>query len=257
MQTRITQAVIAAGGQGTRLRPTTETIPKVMIPILGKPLLEWHVEQFKKHGVTEFFFTLQYLPDVITNYFGDGSKWGVKINYFVEKEPLGSAGGIKAFEGKLGPEFFFIYGDTFSLVDYTKMAAEWAKEPADALGMQRMKKTQDYADADVAELDAEGKFVAIHTKPHSAVYPNAYRMRGVFIMRKEILSYVPASPKLQRGEPANTAYDLGKKLLPDIVQRNLKFYSYECDDYSKGIDTVEKWKEVEENLKKLQSEGKT
>ncbi|MBI2623063.1 MAG: nucleotidyltransferase family protein [Candidatus Liptonbacteria bacterium] len=246
MQNKITQAVIAAGGQGTRLRPTTETIPKVMIPILGKPMLEWHVEQFKKHGVKEFFFTLQYLPEVITNHFGDGSKWGVKINYFVEKEPLGSAGGIKAFEKQLGDEFFFIYGDTFSLVDYTKMTENWAKKPADALGMQRMKKTQDYADADVAELDADGKFVAIHTKPHTATYPNAHRMRGVFIMRKEILQYVPE----------NTAYDLGKKLMSDIVKRNLKFYSYECDDYSKGIDTIEKWKEVEENVRKLQSEGK-
>ncbi|MBM3256775.1 MAG: nucleotidyltransferase family protein [Candidatus Liptonbacteria bacterium] len=246
MQNRITQAVIAAGGMGTRLRPTTDTIPKVMIPILGKPMLEWHVEQFKKHGVKEFFFTLQYLPDVTTSYFGDGSKWGVKINYFVEKEPLGSAGGIKAFERQLNDEFFFIYGDTFSLVDYTKMVESWAKKPADALGMQRMKKTQNYADADVAELDADGKYVAIHTKPHSAVYPNAYRMRGVFIMRKEILKYVPE----------NTKYDLGKKLLPDIVAKNLKFYSYECGDYSKGIDTLEKWKEVEENIKKLQVEEK-
>jgi mannose-1-phosphate guanylyltransferase/phosphomannomutase len=217
-----------------------------MIPILGKPMLEWHVEQFKKHGVKEFFFTLKYLPDVIINYFGDGSKWGVKINYFVEKEPLGSAGGIKAFEKQLGNEFFFIYGDTFSLVDYTKVVEEWERKPTDALGMQRMKKTQDYADADVAELDAEGKYVAIHTKPHTAVYPNAYRMRGVFIMKKEILHYVPE----------NTAYDLGKKLLPDIVKRGLKFYSYECDDYSKGIDTLEKWKEVEENVKKFHAGGK-
>lgn len=246
MQTRITQAIIAAGGKGTRLRPTTETIPKVMIPILGKPLLEWHVEQFNKHGVTELFFTLQYLPEVITNYFGDGSKWGVKINYFLEKEPLGSGGGIKAFEGKLGGEFFLVWGDTFSLVDYTKMTEDWAKKPADALGMQRMKKTQDYADADVAELDGDGKYVAIHTKPHGAVYSNAYRMRGVFILRKEILSYIPP----------NKLYDIGKHLLPDIVAKNLKFYSYECDDYSKGIDTVEKWKEVEENVRKLQSEGK-
>jgi NDP-sugar pyrophosphorylase family protein len=246
MQNRITQAVIAAGGMGTRLRPTTEKIPKVMIPILGKPLLEWHVDQFRKHGVAEFFFTLQYLPHVITDYFGNGAKWGVKIEYFFEKEPLGSAGGLKALEGKLNGDFFFVYGDTFSLVDYTKMQEEWAKKPADALGMQRMKKTQDYADADVAELDVEGKFIAIHTKPHTATYSNAYRMRGVFIMRKEILQYVPE----------NTAYDLGKKLLPDVVARGLKFYSYECDDYSKGIDTVEKWKEVEENVKKLQAEGK-
>ncbi len=250
MQTRITQAVIAAGGKGTRLCPTTNTIPKVMIPILGKPLLEWHIDQFKKHGVQEFFLTLQYFPEVIRNYFSNGSKWGVTINYFVEKNPLGSAGGIKAFsaeggsasggeEYRLNDKFFFIYGDTFSLVDYSKMVKVWEQKPEDALGMQRTQKTEEYADADMAELDGEKKMLAIHPKPHQKFYPNAHRLRGIFILRKSILNYIPK----------NTPYDLGKQLLPDVIARGLKFYGYECEEYSKGIDTVEKWREVESYLK--------
>jgi len=94
----IKQAIISAGGFGNRLRPTTDTMPKPMIPILGEPMLLWHVMQFKKHGVTEFFFTLHYLPEVVMNYFGDGSKFGVKMHYFVEQSPMGSAGAIKKFE---------------------------------------------------------------------------------------------------------------------------------------------------------------
>lgn len=235
----ITQAIISAGGLGKRLRPTTDTIPKPMIPILGKPMLQWHVEQFKKHGVKEFFFTLHYLPEVVMDYFGDGSKFGVKINYFVEKEPLGSAGAIKKFEKQLDKEFYYIYGDTFSLMDYGKMEEAYMKKE-NPIGMQRMKRTDDYADADVAELDANGKFIAIHAKPHTEKYPNAYRMRGSFILDKKILSYIPE----------DTAFELGKQLLPKIVAAGENFYSYECDDYSKGIDTMEKWKEVEEHLKK-------
>jgi len=235
----IKQAIISAGGFGTRLRPTTDTMPKPMIPILGKPMLEWHVEQFKKFGVTEFFFTLCYLPEVVMNYFGDGSKFGVKMNYFVEKEPLGSAGGIKKFESQLDPLFYYIYGDTFSLMDYGKMAEAYAQKK-DPIGMQRMKKTDDYADADVAELDATGRFVKIHNEPHTEQYPNAYRMRGAFILDKKVLDYIPD------GVP----FELGKQLLPKLVDAGENFYSYECDDYSKGIDTVEKWKEVEEYLKK-------
>ncbi len=237
----IKQAVILAAGLGTRLKPYTDTMPKPMIPILGKPMLQWHVEQFKKHGVTEFFFNLHYLPHVIKNYFGDGSKFGVKITYNFEPVILGTAGGVKAFEKKLDDEFFLIYGDTFSLVDYSKMRAAWEKLPPGAIGMQRMKKTDDYADADVAELDSTGKYVAIHAKPHTEKYANAYRMRGVFILKKKILSYVPA----------NKPYEIGKNLLPDIVKQGEAFYSYECDDFSKGIDTLEKWKEVEDHLKKL------
>src|SRR3989338_9189883 len=71
----IKQAVILCAGLGTRLKPYTDTMPKAMLPVLGKPMLQWHVEQFKKHGVTEFFINLHYLPDVIKNYFGDGGAY--------------------------------------------------------------------------------------------------------------------------------------------------------------------------------------
>ena len=237
--TGIKQAVILCAGLGTRLRPLTDTMPKPMIPILGKPLLEWNIEQFKKHGVTEFFVNLYYLPDVIRNYFGDGAKWGVKINYFQEPEILGTAGGVKNFANTLDEVFFLIYGDMLSLMDYSKMAAEFVRRP-DAVGMQRMQRTDNYADADVAELATDGSYLRIHPKPHAEKYSNAYRMKGVFILKKEILDYIPP----------NTFYELGKQLLPDAVSRGKKFYSYECEDYTKGIDTIDKYREVEEYLKK-------
>lgn len=248
MENRITQAVILCAGLGTRLRPLTDTTPKPMLPLLGKPMLEWNIEQFKKHGVREFFINLHYLPDVIRNYFGDGSKWGVKINYYFEPEILGTAGGVKGFEKIIGDVFYLIYGDMLSLVDYSKMAENfWTKE--NPVGMQRTKKTDDYADADVAELDKNMKFLKIHSKPHTEKYKNAHgstpltinRMRGVFILKKEILSFIPQ----------NTPYEIGKQLLPDVVNRGKNFYGYECSEYSKGIDTINKYQEVESYLKNL------
>ncbi|MEK7098241.1 MAG: NDP-sugar synthase, partial [Patescibacteria group bacterium] len=149
---------------------------------------------------------------------------------------------VKSFEDRLDDTFFLIYGDMLSLVDYSKMAKEFFKKP-DAIGMQRMKKTDDYADADVAELAADGSYLKIHPKPHSEKYPNAYRMRGVFILNKAAQGFIPK----------NNFYELGKQLLPDLIAKGKKFYSYECDDYSKGIDTEEKWREVEEYLQKVQS----
>ena len=243
----IKQAIISAGGLGTRLRPTTDTMPKPMIPILGEPMLLWHVMQFKKYGVTDVFFTLYYLPQVVIDYFGDGSKFGITTHYFVEPEPLGSAGGIKKFEKDLDASFYYIYGDTFSLMDYGAMAKAYATK-RNPIGMQRVKKTQDYADADVAELDAHGKFVAIHGKPHEVKYPfDVYRLRGSFILDKKILDYIPVA-----GE-----WDFGKKLLPELVQRGENFYGYECNDYSKGIDTPDKWHEVEEYVKSHHIELRT
>ncbi|MEK7465656.1 MAG: NDP-sugar synthase [Patescibacteria group bacterium] len=233
------QAVILSAGLGTRLRPLTDTIPKPMIPLLGKPMLEWNIEQFKKHGVTEFFINLHYLPDVIRNYFGDGSKFGVKINYVFESAILGTAGGVKQFENKLDVEFFLIYGDMISLVDYTTMA-DFFDKLKDPIGIQRVGKTGDYADADIAELNQNGRFMKIHPKPHTEKYPNAYRMRGVFILKKEILNFVPLG----------ISYEIGKELLPEIVRKGKNFYGYECDEYSKGIDTMDKYREVERHLSK-------
>jgi len=234
----IKQAVIAAGGFGTRLRPFTDTVPKPMLPILGKPMLAWDIEQFKKHGATDIFCTLHYLPEVVMNYFGDGSRFGVKMHYAIEKEPLGSAGGIKQFEPALDDDFFYIYGDMLSLMDYAAMERAWREKPVGAIGMQRVKKTDDHADADVVELDENGCVTAVHPKPHTQAYANAYRARGSFILDKKIVSYIPD------GVP----FDFGRQLLPAVLAAGEKFYTYECDDYSKGIDTVEKWKEVEAYL---------
>ena len=209
-----------------------------MICVAGKPLLLWNVEQFKKHGVEDFFITLYHLPEVIRDFFGDGSRFGVNIRYSVEKEPLGSAGGIKNFTADLDDLFYFMYGDMFGLMDYTKMAKAYA-EKANPIGMQRMEKTENYDDADVAVLDSTGAVAEVHAKPHASRYPNAYRMRGSFILSKRILDYIPQG----------IAYNIGRQLIPEVVNAHEKFYAYECDDYSKGIDTKEKWKEVEEYVK--------
>ena len=240
MANKIKQAVLLCGGMGTRLRPYTYTMSKQMIPILGHPLTEWNIVQFKKHGVTDFLVNLYTKPEVMRGYLGDGSKLGVKITYNLEKEPPGVAGSIKQFEKYVDDEFFVIYGDMLSFIDYAKMEKAWREKPEGALGMQRMQKLDDYKDADVAEIDGSGKIIAIHPKPHERrTYANAYRMRGTFIMKKRILDYVPTGKY----------YEIGRDLLPDAIRRGESFYAYECDDYSKGIDTIEKWQEVEGYLK--------
>ncbi len=229
------QAVILSAGLGTRLRPITDTIPKVMIPIAGKPLLEHNIEQFKKYGVEEFFINLHYLPEIVKEYFGDGSKWGVKINYHLEPEILGTAGGVKSFESLLDDKFFVIYGDVFSLVDYSKYYDYWETKP-NAIGVQRVGDTANPQDKDLVEVDDELRFVKIHAKPHKELPQNYKGMRGIFIFKKRILDYVPA----------NTYYEIGNQLLPDILAKSEKFYGYECDDYSVGIDTLEAYKRANE-----------
>jgi len=207
-----------------------------MIPVLGKPLLEWHVEQYKKYGVKDFIFSLGYLPQVVMDYFGDGSRFGVHIAYHVETTPLGSFGYMPLLSG-LHDRFYFIYGDVFSLVDYGAMAAAYATKNA-PMGIQRVGRTEERGNADLAELDHQGRFVDIHKKPHTKEYPNAYSLRGSFILERDIVSYV------EEGKPA----DLAKDVLPKVIGDGKNFYGYECSDYSKGVDTMEKVQEVEAHL---------
>jgi NDP-sugar pyrophosphorylase family protein len=205
-----------------------------MLPLLGVPMVEWNIRRFRTFGVTDFFINLHYLPEALPSFLGDGSRLGVRIRYHIEPELLGTAGGIKSFEEQLDEEFFLIYGDIFSHVDYGAMEQIW-RQKVRACGMQSMKQTTDYSDADVAELDRDGRVVAVHPKPHTATYPNAYRMRGVFIMRREILA----------GIPAGKYAEIGKDLLPAVIAKGGSFYGYTSNDYSKGIDTLDKWREVE------------
>lgn len=115
------QAVILAGGLGTRLRPMTYDIPKPMIPINGKPYLEYQIEYLRDQGVRDVLILVGYLGNQIIDHFGNGAKIGVNINYSKEEKPLGTAGGLKNAEKLLEDNFLLIYGDSFLPINYNDL----------------------------------------------------------------------------------------------------------------------------------------
>src|SRR5919199_927760 len=102
------KAVIMAGGKGTRLRPLTSNQPKPMVPIVNVPCMEHIVNLLKRHGFEDILVTLEFMPEVIRDHFGDGSEWDVKMEYSVEEEPLGTAGSVKFVEDKLTERFIVV-----------------------------------------------------------------------------------------------------------------------------------------------------
>jgi len=208
-----------------------------MLPLLGVPMIEWNLRRFLEFGIDRFFINLHYLPEVLRNYVGDGSQWGAKVSYHYEANILGTAGGIKSFEDQLDEEFFVIYGDIFSQVNYKSMESVW-RQSKGVVGMQRVRKANHYIDADVVELDGSDRVVAVHPKPHSAVYVNVYRMAGIFIFRREILSVTQK----------DSYSEIGRDMLPAVLKTGADFRGYLCDDYSKGIDTLQKKEESESYL---------
>jgi len=245
MPNRITQAVILSAGLGTRLREVTgDAVPKVMVPLLGRPILEWHIERLKKHGVQEFFINLFYLPNKIKEYFGDGSKLGVKINYVLEEPEIrGTAGGIKDFEGKLRDNFFVIYGDVYNEIDYAKMEEEFAKH-SDLITLTTVGENDHPWDSDLVELDSDSRFLKIHPKPHQELPVKYKAMRAaVFIFNQRILKYIPAQ----------TYYEIDHKLLPEVMARGELVYGYEPSksEFIKDIGTPERYHAVEKRLAKF------
>jgi len=237
----ISQAVILSAGFGIRLRPLTDNIPKVMVPLAGKPLLQWHIEELKKYGVREFFINLHYLPDVITSHFGDGAKFGVKIHYALEEpEILGTAGGIKNFDNLLGDHFFVLYGDTFYEINYGNLMSFYESR-RDAIGVGTVRQTDHPWDSDLAVVGEDDRIVEFLPKPHKELPKNYWGMSAPYIFSKKILEYIPSGKY----------YEIDHQLVPELLKRGYKYYAYRLKEgeFRKDIGTPERYGAVESYLK--------
>lgn len=242
MAVKITQAIILSAGLGTRLEPITHgKIPKVMVPLAGKPLLQWHIERLQSFGVEKIFINLFHLPEAVQNYFGDGSKWKVRIEYCVEAPDIrGTAGGIKNFERELHANFLVCYGDVFNLINHAKMMKAYAQRSG-SIAMTVIGDNEHPHDSDLVEVDKNLQFIKIHPKPHTAMPPKYKTMlAAAFIFNKKILKYIPA----------NAYYEIDHQLLPDVIARREKVYGYQCQDYVHDIGTPERYQQVQQYLRK-------
>lgn len=210
------KAIIMAGGKGTRLMPLTNSIPKPMVNIIDKPVLEYVVNLCKNHGITEIGITLGYLPDAIVDYFGDGKKFGVNITYFFEDEPLGTAGGVKNAEGYLGEDFVVLSGDAYSEIDLTR-AIEFHKQKESLFTIVATPHPNPVGYG-IIELDFENRIKKFVEKPQ-VVYPSLINT-GIYVMKKTVLNFIP-----------DGFYDFGKDLLPRLTD-----VAYAIVDYNYWSD---------------------
>ena len=205
-----------AGGKGTRLMPLTNSIPKPMVNIIDKPVLEYVINLCKNHGITEIGITLGYLPDAIVDYFGDGKKFGVNITYFFEDEPLGTAGGVKNAEGYLGEDFVVLSGDAYSEIDLTR-AIEFHKQKESLFTIVATPHPNPVGYG-IIELDFENRIKKFVEKPQ-VVYPSLINT-GIYVMKKTVLNFIP-----------DGFYDFGKDLLPRLTD-----VAYAIVDYNYWSD---------------------
>ncbi|MBU1125899.1 MAG: NTP transferase domain-containing protein, partial [Candidatus Omnitrophica bacterium] len=127
------KAAILVGGRGERLGALTDAIPKPMADIKKRPFLEYQLALLKKYQISEIVLCVGYLKDAILGYFGDGSRFGLRIEYSIENDFLGTGGALKQAAGLLSDEFLMLYGDSFLPIDYTALCAEWEKSSTEAM----------------------------------------------------------------------------------------------------------------------------
>ncbi|MEK6809932.1 MAG: nucleotidyltransferase family protein, partial [Nanoarchaeota archaeon] len=121
----IDTAIIVAGGLGTRLRPLTETAPKPLLPIHGKPIIEHVIKNLHKHGISKIIISIGYKAEQVQQYFGDGSSLGVSIDYMLESEPLGTGGAVRLASKNLTKPFFLAWGDNLMDLNFSSMEQEF------------------------------------------------------------------------------------------------------------------------------------
>jgi mannose-1-phosphate guanylyltransferase/phosphomannomutase len=223
------KAIIMAGGFGTRLRPLTCGRPKPLLSVMNKPVMEYTIDLLKKHGITEIGVTLQYLPEDIKNYFGDGSDWGVHIEYFVEEVPLGTAGSVKNAEGFLNDTFVVISGDALTDVDINK-AVEFHKKN-NSITTLILKEVEVPLDYGVVVTETDGKIRRFLEKPSwSEVFSNTVNT-GMYILEPEALTY------FEKGKN----FDFSKDLFPLLMNNNKTLYGFTTEDYWCDIGDIQSY----------------
>ncbi|MGE5716068.1 MAG: nucleotidyltransferase family protein [Acidobacteriota bacterium] len=180
-------AVVMAGGFGTRLRPLTEDTPKPMLCVGDRPLLERTIEQLRNAGIRHVNVTTHYLPEKITDHFGDGRAYGVEIEYVTEDQPLGTAGGLALVRDSREP-LLVINGDILASVDFRDLARHHRKEGADAtVCVRRHQVSVPYG---VVECDG-ARLMGVREKPCVDVLVNA----GIYLLEPSVLDYIPSGER--------------------------------------------------------------
>lgn len=230
------KAMILAAGRGTRLRPLTEHVPKCMIPINGRPLLEYTIEWLRRYGVTHIAMNVCHLGDVIMAHFGDGSRWGVNITYSVEEEPLGTAGGVKNIEWFFdGGPFLVWYGDNLSTCRLHELLQfHEEKEGAATIALHYR---EDPTQSGIVGLDENDRITRFLEKPGSDQVFSHWVNAGIYVLEPQVLASIPAE-----GAP-----DFGRDTFPQLLARGESLYGYRMSSEEKlwWIDTPEALHRVE------------
>jgi NDP-sugar pyrophosphorylase family protein len=223
------KAIILAGGLGSRLKPFTEIIPKPLLPIGEKSVLEIQIDRLKKYGFDEIYLATNYKSEYIESFFGDGSRYGVKLVISKEEIPLGTAGPLLLLKDKLTEPFIVMNGDILSLIDFSKLY-EFALKQESLLTISIKKEITPFAFGNIF-FDGD-KVTGIQEKPDIIMYILA----GIYVMKPEIFQFFPKDPE----------YFGMDKLILNMIHNNNLVTKFELTEYWLDIGRLNDYEKAQE-----------
>lgn len=229
------QALILSAGEGKRLRPMTNALPKVMIDVFGKPLLEHHMLLLKQYGVRDIFINLFYMPEKIIDYFDNGKKFGVNITYSRESKLLGSAGALHNFKKKLRDDFFVLYGDVFMKVDLKKMFAFHQQQKS--LFTIVVHPSTHPKDSDLIKINKKKNITSWIKAPHKL--NRGLNSSGLYIINSQVLKFLPVK----------VPFDFAHDFIPQLIKK-IPLFAYNTHELMMDIGTIDRYNNLLRILKK-------
>ena len=225
-----------AGGEGTRLRPITCTMPKPMVPLLNKPVIDYCIELLKRHGIEDITATLHYLPKVITDHCGNGEKYGVNLSYSIETKPMGTAGSVREALGDSLERTMVISGDAMTDLDIT--AAVKAHKLSCAKVTIVLKQVDIPTEYGVVLMNKDGRIYRFLEKPMMSEVFSDLANTGIYILEPEVIGRIPKGEK----------FDFGKELFPLLLKENVPICGYVTDKYWCDIGDIAQYKAAQRDM---------
>ena len=221
------KAVIMAGGEGTRLRPLTSNLPKPMMPLANKPMMEHVIDLLRRHGFDEIVVTLAFMPDAIRNHFGDGSEFDVHIQYATEETPLGTAGSVRNAADALDERFLVISGDVLTDIDLGKVVAFHEEKGALAtIGLVPVENPLEFGIVITGENGSIERFLE---KPSWGQVFSDTINTGIFVLEPSIFDHIADDRPV----------DFSSEVFPALLAAGLPLYGAVADGYWEDVGTVE------------------
>jgi mannose-1-phosphate guanylyltransferase len=233
------RAMILAAGLGTRLRPITYAMPKPMVPVLNRPVMEHIVRLLARHGFGKAIANLHWFPETIEGHFGDGSAFGVELSYSREEQLLGTSGGVRNAADFLGDSFLVISGDALTDIDLAAMRE--FHESHDGIATLATKRVSDTSQFGVAITGADGRIQGFQEKPAPAEALSDLANCGIYMFRAEIFDFFPSpgtSVAAGPDDPPGFA-DWAMDVFPALLEGDVPFYSHEIDAYWNDIGNLD------------------